>query len=135
MEDAAIDYAFKSDGCSIVADLDQKWICILHDWTFYLGGPPSAFFAANARFYRLIRKYSKHRWLAPIRWFGVTAFAWGWLPHRARWGFGWKFPATQGDVHAGEFTVATEEPAFEKAMRKAKAPPEVMRALFANGWR
>lgn len=33
-----MDKPFESDGCSVVADYDQRECCVRHDWLYYQGG-------------------------------------------------------------------------------------------------
>ena len=33
-----MDKPFRTDGCSVVADLDMRACCIVHDWAYWQGG-------------------------------------------------------------------------------------------------
>lgn len=125
---------FSTDGATWFPDIQPAWIYVLHDWTHWAGGGELERWKANAEFFHLLDKYGKRPLLAPLMWFGVTVGAMHFLPTRSRWGYGNKWPNRMGKP-GDRYTRESEEPAFEKAMRKAKAPPEIMRKLFASGWR
>ena len=65
------------DGCTCVSEdfWPTKYFppCLRHDFDWQTGGNV---YAANARFYRLSRRYGFTRVRAAIRWLGVTL---GWL--------------------------------------------------------
>jgi hypothetical protein len=129
---------FTSDGATVVGKIDKLlfgrdvdlWIAVLHDFRFFVGGDAATFFAANAEFREAIRLYSDMPWRAAHRWAGVTLFAWGWLPTKSRWGFGWKYPQTKGDPRIdGPYTVRTEWPVALRAIKAAGCPEEVFLKL------
>lgn len=120
---------FTSDGCTVVADLDQQWICIWHDFKFWAGGSYSEFGKVNAKFFSLIERYSEYKVTGPLRWLGVTIGALHIWPTKSRWGFGNRWPRYSGQP-GDPYTVASE---YEKAIRMmndAGAPPEAMVELW-----
>ena len=91
-----MDYPFRSDGCSVVLDLDMYMVCLKHDWAYWAGGTSAERKTADLEFYRGILNRSKYPWLAPIRYYGVRIGGVSWLPFRKwRWGYGWKWPKAQ----------------------------------------
>ena len=87
-----MDRPFESDGCSVVAEFDQRECCVRHDWLYWQGGTRAQRRDADRQFKECIRQTGT-AWLAPFRWFGVRFGGVGWLPFRKwRWGFGWRWP-------------------------------------------
>ncbi len=117
-----MDKPFGTDGCSVVADLDMKACCIVHDWAYWQGGTWRDRAKADREFYRCIKRHSRYRFLAGIRWLGVRIGAVGWLPFKKwRWGYGWKYPRTKAPKKDESFeTVEKNRPEFEKLLLQAR---------------
>ena len=117
-----MDKPFRTDGCSVVDDFDMRACCIVHDWVYWQGGPWRDRAKVDREFYRCIKRCSRYRWLAGIRWFGVRIGGVGWLPFRKwRWGYGWEYPRTKApkDDTSPE-TVDKNRPVFEKLLQDAR---------------
>lgn len=117
-----MDYPFKTDGCSVVADLGTTAICVEHDWAYWIGGPSDLRRLADQHFRdQLLALGGYWRIGGWIRWFGVRIGGVGWLPFRKwRWGYGWKFPKTNGKPWEGPYTPDTEREKFDAALAKAR---------------
>ncbi len=121
-----MDYPFRTDRCSVVADLDMGKICIEHDWAYWKGGSRKDRLRADRVFYEAIKKRSRFRLLAPFRWFGVRIGGVGWLPFRKwRWGYGWRWPRTKAPVPDVSFwEESSQRDKYERLLRDAQ-PPKV----------
>ena len=85
-----MDKPFITDGCSLVADLDQRACCIRHDWAYWKGGSKKDRRKADDGFFRCIWKTSNFPILAPIRWFGVRIGGKKfWRVEGVSWNYGW----------------------------------------------
>jgi hypothetical protein len=94
----------------------MRCCCVWHDFAYWAGGPPEMRAAADRRFRECILHRSRYKWLAWVRWFGVRAGGVGWLPTPFRWGYGWRWPVTDGV--GGPFTVENQRAALEMALRR-----------------
>lgn len=113
-----MEFAFKSDGCSVVSDLDSgmRRCCVYHDVAYWRGGTAEDRARADRILRACIQVHSKYKILAWVRWFGVRIGGAGWLPTPFRWGFGWKWPATDGV--GGPYTIDNQREAIQAALRK-----------------
>ena len=113
-----MDKPFETDGCSLVADLDQRACCIRHDWAYWKGGSRKDRRNADNEFFQCIWKTSRFPILAPIRWFGVRVGGkkfWG--IDGVSWNYGWKDFKLRGEE--GPFTEKSELPKLIAALREA----------------
>ena len=77
---------------------------------------------ADREFYRCIKRHSRYRFLAGIRWLGVRIGGVGWLPfERWRWGYGWEYPRTKPPKDdTSPHSAEEQRPVFEKLLREAR---------------
>ena len=117
-----MDKPFRTDGCSVVADLDMRACCIVHDWAYWQGGTWRDRAKADREFYRCIKRHSRYRFLAGIRWFGARIGGVGWLPfERWRWGYGWEYPLTKAPKDdTSPHSAEEQRPVFEQLLREAR---------------
>ena len=117
-----MDRPFRTDGCSVVEDLDMRACCIVHDWAYWQGGTWRDRAKADRELYYCIKRHSRYRLLAGIRWFGVRIGGVGWLPFKKwRWGYGWEFPRTKAPPSdTSPETVDKNKPLFEQLLREAQ---------------
>ncbi len=123
-----MDKAFESDGCSVVAEFDQRECCVRHDWLYWQGGSLAERRRADDEFYECIRE-SRTAWVAPFRWFGVRIGGVGFLPFgKFRWGFGWNWPRYTAPQNDGSpFTVESEREKFEELLEEARRRDQAWR--------
>ena len=69
-----------------------------------------------------IKKCSKYKFLAGIRWLGVRIGGVGWLPFKKwRWGYGWNYPRTKApDPDNSTETVEKNKAEFDKKLKEAQ---------------
>ena len=111
-----MDKPFKTDGCSVVGDLDQRACCIRHDWAYWKGGSRKDRRDTDNGFFWCIWKTSRFPILAPIRWFGVRIGGkkfWG--IEGVSWNYGWNDFKLRDDE--GPFTEKSELPKLIAALR------------------
>ena len=115
-----MDKPFSTDGCTLVADLDQRVCCIWHDWAYWKGGSKEERRKADDEFFQCIWKTSKFRILAPIRWFGVRIGGKKfWKAPRVSWNYGWKKFEWRNEE--GPITEASQRGTLIDALRAAGA--------------
>ena len=88
---------FKSDGCTLSADMNFRHCCEAHDKLYWQGGTSVQRKQADLEFCDCIRK-SGHPVFAWFYYLGVRAGGTPLLPTPWRWGFGWPW----GRVPKGE---------------------------------
>ena len=125
-----MDRQFRTDFCSVVADLDMKVCCLVHDWAYWQGGTWRDRAEADREYYQCIKRSSKYKFLAGIRWFGVRVGGVGWLPfEKWRWGYGWNYPRTKApDPDNSTETVEKNKAEFEKKLKEAQQEKAKMHA-------
>ncbi len=113
-----MDKLFVTDGCSVVADLDQSACCIRHDWAYWKGGSKKDRRKADKEFFQCIWKTSNFPILAPFRWLGVRiGGARFWRRKGVSWNYGWngfKWRDEEGPV-----TEESQRPKLIAALKKA----------------
>lgn len=118
-----MDFPFTTDGCSVVADL-HRYLCIEHDWAYWMGDAGGTRKEADARFRdQLISLGGWWRVGGWVRWFGVRIGGASWVPAtKWRWGYGWEYPGCgRGrSLNEGRYTFATEWPKYQEALRLAQ---------------
>ena len=118
-----MDYPFKSDGCSVVIDLDQEKCCVIHDWAYWKGGTAAERRKADRDFRMCVEKTKQAPWLALIRWIGVRIGGVWWIPARKwRWGYGWKWPTHKPPTPYDNSSISenSQRVAYWKRLRKAR---------------
>lgn len=81
---------FRSDGCSLVPDLDIGDCCERHDHAYWQGGSCAQRRQADAVLAQCIREHGRPR-IATLYHAGVRIAGAAWLPTPWRWGFGWPY--------------------------------------------
>ncbi len=123
-----MDKPFDSDGCSVVAEFDQRECCVRHDWLYWQGGSADDRRRADDAFFECV-KQTRSGWIAPFRWFGVRIGGVGFLPfEKFRWGFGWKWPRTKAPENDDSpFTAENQQERFDALVAEAKARDQAWR--------
>ncbi len=89
-DETTVPATFESDGCSMFPDCDYRICCVEHDKEYYVGGNWKQRWRSDKKLYKCVaaKKGFQHKFIAPVMWLGVRAFAVPWLPTSFRWGFG-----------------------------------------------
>ena len=123
-----MDRAFHSDGCSVVAEYDQRECCVQHDWLYWQGGRREQRREADQQLRDCIQQ-TQTSWLANIRWFGVRIGGVGFLPFRKwRWGFGWRWPRSSASTpDDSPYSVDSQRPVYEELLAEARVRDQAWR--------
>ncbi len=114
-----MDSEFKTDGCSVVNDLDMRACCIRHDWAYWKGGSRKDRRKADRDFFNCIWKTSSFPILAPIRWFGVRIGGKKfWNAPGVSWNYGWNDFTWRNEE--GPFTEESEKPKLLAALGQSE---------------
>lgn len=84
-------FAFTTDGCSLWPDGSWQECCVVHDVSYWCGGPPEVRIEADQGLRACVAKRSASL-NAILMYAGVRLGGNRWLPFPWRWGYGYRWP-------------------------------------------